>query len=82
MVPLGGARPPAHEADAAGQDTTDLDELLTELDEEITKAGMRGKAAPARRPSWAGEGPTRSGTCCRPPSGWWCGWTVTSPGPC
>ena len=36
----------------AGQDTTDLDELLTELDEEITKAGIRGKAAsdrPARR---------------------------------
>ena len=32
----------------AGQDTTDLDELLTELDEEITKAGMRGKAAPDR----------------------------------
>ena len=36
-----------HAADA-GQDTTDLDELLTELDEEITKAGMRGKAAPDR----------------------------------
>ena len=33
---------------AAGQDTTDLDELLTELDEEITKAGIRGKAAPDR----------------------------------
>src|SRR6202012_4913384 len=31
------------QADAAGQDTTDLDELLTELDEEITQAGMRGK---------------------------------------
>ena len=40
------------QAEAAGQDTTDLDELLTELDEEITNAGMRGKAAsdrPARR---------------------------------
>jgi hypothetical protein len=36
------------QADAAGQDTADLDELLTELDEEITKAGMRGKAAPDR----------------------------------
>ena len=36
------------QADDAGQDTTDLDELLTELDEEITKAGMRGKAAPDR----------------------------------
>jgi hypothetical protein len=32
----------------AGQDTTDFDELLTELDEEITKAGMRGKVAPER----------------------------------
>src|SRR5271169_3291659 len=32
----------------AGQDTTDLDELLTELDEEITKAGIRGKVAPVR----------------------------------
>jgi hypothetical protein len=40
------------QADVAGQDTTDLDELLTELDEEITKAGVRGKVAsakPARR---------------------------------
>ena len=27
---------------------TDLDELLTELDEEITNAGMRGKVAPAK----------------------------------
>jgi hypothetical protein len=36
----------------AGHDTTDLDELLTELDEEITNAGMRGKVAsdrPVRR---------------------------------
>jgi hypothetical protein len=36
----------------ARQDTTDLDELLRELDEEITNAGMRGKVAsdrPARR---------------------------------
>src|SRR5271165_5112065 len=40
------------QAAAAGQDTGDLDELLTELDEEINRAGMRGKAAsakPARR---------------------------------
>ena len=36
------------QADTAGQDTTDLDELLTELDEEITKAGVRGKVAPAK----------------------------------
>jgi len=35
----------------AGHDTTDLDELLTELDEEITDAGMRGKVAPAK-PAW------------------------------
>src|SRR5438046_3725927 len=31
------------QAASAGQNTTDLDELLTELDEEITSAGMRGK---------------------------------------
>src|SRR6201982_331690 len=31
------------QADAAGTDTTDLDELLTELDGEITHAGTRGK---------------------------------------
>jgi len=35
-------------AAAAGQDTADLDELLAELDEEITNAGMRGKVAPAK----------------------------------
>jgi hypothetical protein len=33
---------------AAGQDTTDLDELITELDGELAKAGIRGKAAPSR----------------------------------
>ena len=31
-----------------GQDTGDLDELVTELDDEITEAGMRGKVLPAR----------------------------------
>ena len=36
------------QAEAAGQDTADFDELITELDEEITKAGIRGKAAPER----------------------------------
>ncbi len=36
------------QADAAGQDTGDLDELLVELDGEITRAGMRGKVLPAR----------------------------------
>jgi hypothetical protein len=35
-------------AASAGQDTSDFDELITELDDEITKAGIRGKAAPAR----------------------------------
>ena len=36
------------QAASAGQDTTDLDELIRELDEEITKAGIRGKVAPDR----------------------------------
>jgi len=36
------------QAATAGQDTSDFDELITELDDEITKAGIRGKAAPAR----------------------------------
>ena len=35
-------------AAAAGTDTTDLDALLTELDEEITQAGIRGKVNPDR----------------------------------
>ena len=43
-----------------GQDTGDLDELVTELDDEITAAGMRGNVLPAR------PGP-RGGTA--PPSG-------------
>ena len=36
-------------AAAAGQDTTDFDELIAELDEEIAKAGIRGKVNPAGR---------------------------------
>jgi hypothetical protein len=36
------------QADTAGQDTADLDELVRELDEEITNAGIRGKVAPAK----------------------------------
>jgi hypothetical protein len=36
------------QAAAAGTDATDFDELITELDAEITKAGVRGKAAPAK----------------------------------
>jgi hypothetical protein len=35
-------------AGTRGEDTEDLDELLAELDEEINRAGMRGKVAPAR----------------------------------
>jgi Replication initiator protein, pSAM2 len=35
-------------ADDAGQDTSELDELNAELDEEITRSGMRGKVLPAR----------------------------------
>ena len=34
-------------AEQAGHDTTGFDELITELDAEITTAGLRGKAAPA-----------------------------------
>jgi hypothetical protein len=36
------------QAAAVGADTTDFDALMTELDEEITNAGIRGKAAPDR----------------------------------
>ena len=36
------------QAAAAGDDTEDLEELLAELDEEINRAGMRGKITPAR----------------------------------
>jgi hypothetical protein len=35
-------------AAAARQDTTDLDELITELDGELATAGIRGKAAPPK----------------------------------
>ena len=36
------------QADADGEDTGDLDGLTTELDDEITAAGMRGNVLPAR----------------------------------
>ena len=36
------------QAEQAGQDTTDFDELIIELDAEIIAAGIRGKAAPAK----------------------------------
>ena len=35
-------------AHAAGADTSELDELAAELDEEITRSGIRGKVLPAR----------------------------------
>ncbi len=34
------------QAEAAGQDTADFDELIRELDEEIAKSGVRGSVAP------------------------------------
>ena len=54
------------QADAAGQDTTDLDELLTELDEEITNAGMRGQGRPgqARRGGTARPAAARTPRTC------------------
>jgi hypothetical protein len=36
------------QAAATGQDTADLDELITDLDDQITGSGVRGKAAPAK----------------------------------
>ena len=36
------------QAASDGQDTSDLDKLVTDLDDEITRAGMRGKVLPAR----------------------------------
>jgi hypothetical protein len=36
------------DAEAAGQDTAELDELIAELDQEIARSGLRGKADPAR----------------------------------
>jgi hypothetical protein len=36
------------QAAAAGNDAADLDELITELDDQITAAGIRGRVAPAR----------------------------------
>jgi hypothetical protein len=37
------------QADAAGQDTAELDELNGELDEEITRSGVRGNVLPKRQ---------------------------------
>jgi Replication initiator protein, pSAM2 len=36
------------QAETAGQDTADFDELIRELDEEITRSGVRGNVAPDR----------------------------------
>ena len=48
-----GRSPGSHrdQAAQAGADTTDFDELITELDAEITTAGIRGKAAPGPSPA-------------------------------
>ena len=35
-------------AHAAGQDTRELDELSADLDEEVTRSGMRGKVLPGQ----------------------------------
>ena len=66
------------QAAAAGEDTEDLDELLAELDEEINRAGMRGKVTPdpataapvhqaaARRPAAARAARSTRGRSARP----------------
>src|SRR6266487_4504291 len=36
------------QADAAGRNTSDLDELTSDLDEQITRSGMRGNVSPKR----------------------------------
>src|SRR5215472_19175556 len=58
------------QAEAAGQDTGELDELNDELDEEITRSGVRGKVRPARPPAVTGPpgAATTPPTC---PSGPW-----------
>ena len=38
------------QADEAGQDTADFDELIRELDEEITRSGVRGNVLPRASP--------------------------------
>jgi hypothetical protein len=43
------------QAEAAGQDTADFDELIRELDEEITKSGVRGNVAPDGLPGGTGR---------------------------
>ena len=49
------------QAASAGQDTADLDELVRELDEEITKAGVRGKVAPIQTSTTAPLDPAPPG---------------------
>ena len=48
MVLRAEAQRDRDQAEAAGQDTTDFDELITELDDVIAKAGVRGKVIPPR----------------------------------
>ena len=50
---------------AAGQDTAELDELAAELDEEITRSGLRGNVLPARP---ARGGTARPGAARTPPT--------------
>jgi hypothetical protein len=42
------------QAETAGQDTLDFDELIRELDEEIARSGVRGNVAPDRPPAVTG----------------------------
>jgi hypothetical protein len=42
------------EADAAGEDTTEDDAAIGDLDEQITRSGMRGNVLPARPPARSG----------------------------
>jgi Replication initiator protein, pSAM2 len=42
------AQPYRDQADAAGQDTADDDELIGDLDEQITRSGLRGNVLPKR----------------------------------
>jgi hypothetical protein len=55
-------------AQAVGQDTTDLDELNTDLDEEITRSGCAARSCPPRSPADTGPpGAARTPPTC--PSG-------------
>jgi hypothetical protein len=57
------------QAGAAGQDTTEYDELIDELDIEVTRAGSAARSPPttAAAPSSAAAGPGRPGAARTPP---------------